>query len=684
VNHTCAVDEVGALSCWGNNTFGQVGDGSTAQYVDTPVEIEASGWRQVSAGVRFSCGVKTDDTLWCWGYQADGRLGDGQDTSSPISAPQQVGTAAVWAAVSTSIGEGNGLGHACAVRTDGTLWCWGANGQGQTGQTKGTNTLVPTQVGTDSDWKDVRAGDQHNCARKTDDSGWCWGFNQNERLGEFVGDDTDTPVEAVAGATWDSPISAGFWSTCALRNGGELWCWGRTTSLGPTAPEMQGTETDWRTVSERASRRCATKTDGTMWCRADNTWGQGGWSGSTYDSDLQQVPGTNWATASTSDDHTCAELQNGDVRCFGSAFYGQLGSGLSTYALAPVALSGTWMAGRPSQEGACALDAAGALYCWGQTGLQPVGFSALPVDMGSTGYVELEAGGTHYCGLKADDTLHCWGQQRYAPGTMSNLGFFQTPTQFTTDTFVDVALGTTHSCAIKSDGTLHCWGANDFGQLGDGTTDDRNDLTQVGTDTDWERVFASVHSGTDGNTCAIKTDGRLYCWGAIAEALTSAAGPVLAPAQVGTDTDWANVASSWSFVVARKQNGELYSAGENDRGQLGDPARSDPDWTLTRVGSALWDDITVGGRNACGIQAGGTLWCWGSSANALLANGSLGGANATSPTQVGTASDWVEVRLNTETGLARRASGELEAFGVALDGAHGLGFSWTNEPQSLP
>ncbi|WP_433304532.1 RCC1 domain-containing protein [Actinoplanes sp. CA-030573] len=131
----------------------------------------------MSAGSEYTCALRSNGTLWCWGANWDGWLGQGNwnDTNTPL----QVGTTTTWATVST------GGYHTCATRTDGTLWCWGANWSHQAGQpgTTGDQT-TPTQVGTNNTWATVSAGEQHTCARRTDDTIWCFGLNAHGQTGQ--------------------------------------------------------------------------------------------------------------------------------------------------------------------------------------------------------------------------------------------------------------------------------------------------------------------------------------------------------------------------------------------------------------------------------------------------------------------------------------------------------------------
>lgn len=171
--HTCAITTDGALYCWGRN-MGALGLGPTMlAETSTPMRVGTGSWRQVIAGQLHTCAIAQDRTLWCWGWDGtnDGHAG-------PLGLPGDAGTTeptqidpGVWSMVSTD------TFHTCAVRSDGSLWCWGRNIEGQLGT--GTLEVVdtPRRIGTDSDWERVAVGRFYTCAQKTDGSVWCTGAN---------------------------------------------------------------------------------------------------------------------------------------------------------------------------------------------------------------------------------------------------------------------------------------------------------------------------------------------------------------------------------------------------------------------------------------------------------------------------------------------------------------------------
>jgi len=174
---TCAIRTDHTLRCWGEDQPGQV---------TTPAP---GGWASVTAGDDHTCATRTDGTLWCWGDNYWGQLGNGNHTDQSL--PQQVTTPARggWASVKA------GGFHTCATRIDGSLWCWGDNDQGQLGIGNLTSQDLPRQVTTPArgGWASVTAGEYHTCATRTDGTLWCWGRNENGQLGNGNHTDQDLP-----------------------------------------------------------------------------------------------------------------------------------------------------------------------------------------------------------------------------------------------------------------------------------------------------------------------------------------------------------------------------------------------------------------------------------------------------------------------------------------------------------
>ncbi|WP_306216031.1 RCC1 domain-containing protein [Actinoplanes sp. RD1] len=275
--YSCGTRTDGSLWCWGVNTSGRLGVGdTTARY--SPARVgTASMWKQVATGAQHACAVGTDSTLWCWGANGSGQLGIGSTTGyttpQPVTSPAATG----WAAVTA----GNLV--TCATRIDGTLYCFGRNSSGEVGNgTTATSQPAPAPVTTPAatGWATVSVGFQHACAVRTDRSLWCWGDGGGGRLGVGSTASSSTPRQ-VADATWLA-VGLGTDHSCAVRDPGTLWCWGTGaggrlgtgTTADRTTPAQVGTATSWVTVSGGSSHTCGTRAFGTVWCWGVNSSGQ--------------------------------------------------------------------------------------------------------------------------------------------------------------------------------------------------------------------------------------------------------------------------------------------------------------------------------------------------------------------------------------------------------------------------
>jgi alpha-tubulin suppressor-like RCC1 family protein len=324
--HACAVTSAGAVECWGNNSEGQLGDGTNTNSNVPAAVVGLGGAVAVSGGALHTCAVTSAGMAECWGYNSDGELGNGNNNSAvPVSvALAGTGLVAITAgryhtcalkgggsALCWGIDEGSEHGprsvsglpsgvlaisaggeHTCALTAAGAVWCWGDNTYGELGNGTTTNSDVPVAVsGLGSGVIAIAAGDNHTCAVTTAGGVECWGDNARGELGNGGTANTDTPV-AVSGLSGVTKVTAGDLHTCALTSAGAVDCWGANSSgqLG------NGTMTDSDTpvavkglsgvtaISAGGYDTCALTSGGAVECWGDNTYGELG-DGTTTDSD---------------------------------------------------------------------------------------------------------------------------------------------------------------------------------------------------------------------------------------------------------------------------------------------------------------------------------------------------------------------------------------------------------------
>ncbi len=201
----------------GDSTYGTGTVGTTTLTVAPPAPAAtATG---ITAGDTHSCAVLSDGTGRCWGANNYGRLGDGTQnmTLTPVTVTGLAGA--------TAIATSSGSSHTCALIDDGTARCWGANNYGQLGNGTTDNSLTPVTVTGLTGAVAITAGANHTCAVLGDGTARCWGANLYGRLGDGTTDNSNIPV-TVTGLTGATAITAGTNHTCALRSDGTARCWG--------------------------------------------------------------------------------------------------------------------------------------------------------------------------------------------------------------------------------------------------------------------------------------------------------------------------------------------------------------------------------------------------------------------------------------------------------------------------
>jgi alpha-tubulin suppressor-like RCC1 family protein len=231
-SHTCAITRANVAYCWGENLYGQLGDGTTIgdETPDrgraTPVRVLGGlQWRELSGGGEHTCGVTQTDQVYCWGLNQNGQLGIGNTVNRTRPAPVSGGRQ--FRQVDA------GGHHTCAVTTGNLAYCWGLNFNGALGDGTTVQRLTPGAVAGLRRFKNLTAGDLHTCGVTLTGRGFCWGRNQTGQLG--IGDGTRanrlTPVP-VYGSLVLTHISAGLLHSCGVTTGNRAYCWGSGGLLG--------------------------------------------------------------------------------------------------------------------------------------------------------------------------------------------------------------------------------------------------------------------------------------------------------------------------------------------------------------------------------------------------------------------------------------------------------------------
>ena len=280
-NTSAAIKTDGTLWTWGAGANGILGNASTTD-VSTPVTTFAGGtnWKQVSCGNQHNAAIKTDGTLWVWGYNLFGQLGNASttDVSTPVTT---FSGGSNWKQVSCGYSE-----FTSAIKTDGTLWIWGGGSSGKLGNNAATNRSTPvTTFAGGTNWKQVSCNRTHVAAIKTDGTLWTWGAGGNGRLGNAVTTNTSTPVTTFTGGTNWKQVACGSQHTGAVKTDGTLWMWGSNTNSRLGTSTATGTNrstpittsfggTNWKSVGCGEFSSNGLKTDNSLTCWGDGARGQ--------------------------------------------------------------------------------------------------------------------------------------------------------------------------------------------------------------------------------------------------------------------------------------------------------------------------------------------------------------------------------------------------------------------------
>jgi alpha-tubulin suppressor-like RCC1 family protein len=217
--HTCGVTYPdGRAYCWGNNSSGQLGDGTTDQHLNPSPVASGRKFRQVSTGEDHTCGVTTDDQAFCWGSNDVGQIGDGS-TARRRARPRLVAGGHAFRQLSA------GSYYTCAVTTTRQALCWGYGGNGQIGDGRTYQRFTPRLVAGRLSFDRVGAGKAHTCGETTTNQAYCWGLNASGQLGDGTTARRLTPVRVLGGLSF-SQVDPGAFHTCGVTSAAIANCWG--------------------------------------------------------------------------------------------------------------------------------------------------------------------------------------------------------------------------------------------------------------------------------------------------------------------------------------------------------------------------------------------------------------------------------------------------------------------------
>jgi len=635
--HTCAVLDDESVSCWGNNSVGQLGDGTTTEHY-TPNQTSSLGTGRtavaISSGHIHTCAILDDGSVSCWGVNSNGLLGDG--TTTERHSPTQTSSLGTNR---TAVAISSGRAHTCAILDDASVSCWGFNYHGQLGDGTTTDRNTPTQtssLGIGRTAVAISSGQYHTCAILDDASVSCWGINNLGQLGDDTLTNRNKPTQTSSLGTGKTAIaiSSGGAHTCAILDDGTVSCWGYNGEGGlgdgtttdrnkPTQTSSLGTERTAVAISSGNGHTCALLDDASVSCWGSNYNGGLG-DGTTADrytpTQTSSLGTGRTAVAISSGYHTCAILDDAAVSCWGSNWKGQLGDGTNTDRNTPTQISSLGTTTNPRTAALSERDFDG-------DGILNIFDAHQSLEAENT----ISSGGTHTCAILDNGTVSCWGRNTYGQLGDGTTIDRSTPTQTsslgTNRTAVAISSGQYHTCAILDDASVSCWGRNYYGLLGNGTTTDRNTPTQtssLGTG----RTAVAISSGR-AHTCAILDDATVSCWGhnvngQLGDGTTIDRSTPTQTSSLGTNRTAVAISSGQYHTCAILDDASVSCWGFNYYGQLGDGTTTDrntPTQTLSFETGRTAVAISSGPTHNCAILDDASVSCWGFNANGQLGDG---------------------------------------------------------------
>ncbi|MDG0815897.1 RCC1 domain-containing protein [Bdellovibrio svalbardensis] len=698
-NHVCTLLENSKVKCWGYNANGQLGlenliykgDGA-GEMGDSLAFVNLGTGRsavQIAGGGMHTCALLDNSTVKCWGEGSSGQLGQGNGNSLGWGGGQMGDS---LPAINLGTGRSAvqitaGYSHACALLDNSTVKCWGEGSSGQLGIGSTAkmgdgagemgDSLPAINLGTGRRAVQISAGYSHTCALLDNSTVKCWGNNgfgqlgqgSTTNLGDGAGEMGDS-LPAINLGTGRSAVRiiAGYYHTCALLDDSTVKCWGynstghlgqgSTSTLGDGAGEMGdslpaislGTGRKAVQVALGNQHTCALLDNSTVKCWGDNSFGQLGQGNSTTLGDGagemgDSLPVINLGTGraavqiSSSGNHVCALLDNSTVKCWGSNNYGQLGQG------------------HTANLG----DGAGEMGDSLQTIKLGMATSRLAKVFGGkfSKVSQLVSGPFSVCAILENSKLKCWGRNDFGQlgqGNTLNLGDSAGETGDslpyvdlgTGRTAVQVAVGDSHTCAILDNAAVKCWGKNNYGQLGQGNTNNLGDgagemgdslpTIDLGTGRSAKQIGVGLEY-----SCALLDNSTVKCWGVnflgqLGQGHTNnlgdgvgEMGDSLAAINFGTGRSVVQLAVGSQFSCVILDNGALKCWGVNSSGQLGlgtsqtmgdGPGEMGDSLPVVNLGtgrSAV--QVSLGGADGCALLDNSTVKCWGYNFDGELGQG---------------------------------------------------------------
>ncbi len=707
--HAAALRADGTVWTWGAHGNGALGNGSLNDS-SIPVQVLGvggtgvlSGVTAIAAGQEHTVALTADGSIFAWGLNGNGQLGNGStvSTNTPVLVLDAQGSGVLGGAVGISAGNV----HTIALLSDDTVWTWGSNGNGQLGDGLNDNnsnndSSIPVQVlgaggsGFTTNATSIAAGDIHSVALESDGTVWAWGSNSNGQLGDGLNDnnsnnDSTWPVASLGSNPSWLLSPTGLHATPSTTDLSIALSW--NASDGATGYNVYGssfadvsplTGTLLARVSETGFNHTGLRNN-TLYYYVVTAVGGATETTAAYTTQARAGISAPFATVIGVGGGSVTVGWNAVPHADSYNLYYSSSSGVSPS-------NGTLVSGVTSPYTLAGLSNGQPVYIV-VSALNAVGESPSAQVVAIPNTVIAIAGGesgNHTVSLLSDGTVWAWGSNSNGQlGNHSNSNSAQpiqvldaTGTGVLSNAIV-VAAGYSHSLALKSDGTVWAWGGNQYGQLGNGSSDDSSTPVQVQGEGGKGALSGMVATAAGAfHTVALKSDGTVWAWGSnsngalgnSSNADSSTPVQVLGTGGVGVLSGVISIAAGLGHSVALKSDGTVWAWGYNGSGQLGDGSTTDrytPVQVLGAGGTGIFNGaiaLAAGAYDTVALRSDGSVWTWGYNSFGQLGDNSTD--DSLTPVQV----VGVEGTGNL-TGIVAIASGEHHT--VALD-ASGSVWSW--------